>query len=94
MHGNAAPYLLGFSLICGILSYGMMKRTAWMWYTGWAVLYLFSSYLGSLFLANLQQARNPAGEVFAFSLFIIGFLLWLPLVLFWIRYRGKFRKKR
>lgn len=95
MTESMGPYLLGFSLICGILSYGMMKRPTWMWYAGWAILYLLAGYLGTMFIGNLIAATTVPGMALAFAIFFGGFAFWMPLALFWFRKRELFgRKKR
>jgi|GEM_PF-3001671 len=88
------PYILGFSLVFSILSYGLMKRPAWMWYLGWVILYLIAGYLGTFFYGALFEASNAAQEASTLIYLAGGLLLWAPWAVWWANHRHLFGPKR
>lgn len=83
-----------FSLICGILWYGVVKRKVWMWYAGWLGLFLYS---GVHFLASLHTLSQSASrEQLAYSILHLlgGFVFFLGPTLCWYSLRSKFIPKK
>lgn len=68
-------------MVCFVLSFGLKRRTIWMWYLGWVVFYLVAGYLGQFFFTALYIAANPAQECFAFVYLLGGLVLWMPVTI-------------
>ena len=84
------PYILGFSAFCLALGIGISRRSIWVWYAGWIVLYLMAALLGTVFFTALTSAATPLGVLGAFSYFIGGVLIWGPPTYLWSRYKHLF----
>ena len=84
------PYFLGFALFCIVVSIGLQRRTVWMWYIGWAILYVVAGYLGSFFISGLYYARNLQEEGYACIYLLGGLLLWTPFAVWWSNRRHSF----
>jgi hypothetical protein len=84
------PYFLGFAVVCTVLSIGLQRRTVWMWYLGWVILYLFAGYLGTHFFFALYYANNLAAEGYACIFLVGGLVLWLPAAVWWATHRNRF----
>ena len=84
------PYYLAFALVCFVLSIGLQRRTIWMWYLGWVILYLAAGYVGQFFFTALYFAANPAMEGFAFVYLLGGLVLWMPATIWWATHRHLF----
>ena len=84
------PYLLTFSLICGILSYGLMRRPVWMWYFGWVFFYLFAGFFSLFFFGAVNGSQTHLQVAFSGVYLLGGLALWLPSVMWWIRIRPTF----
>jgi hypothetical protein len=87
------PYFLGFAAICILLSFGLQRRTVWMWYAGWGLFYLFASYFGHWFFSALYFAETT--EDFSFAALYLGggLVLWMPAAIWWARNRARFGPK-
>ena len=84
------PYFLGFAIVCTVVSIGLQRRTVWMWYLGWVILYLFSGYAGTFFFSALYYADSPATTGYAFLCLFGGLVLWLPASVWWATHRHLF----
>ncbi|MES2594997.1 MAG: hypothetical protein V4662_06670 [Verrucomicrobiota bacterium] len=84
------PYFLGFSLICALLSYGLLRGPRWMWYLGWAVFYFISGRAGHDWFMMLHSATDHWHAVHACAYLLGGFLIWLPAVIWWTNCRHLF----
>lgn len=87
------PYLLAFAAVCGILCYGLMQRTVWMWYLGLVFFYLFSGRLCLFFFNAMVEAQTHSQVIFSIVYLIGGLVLWLPSLLWWMHVRPKFVRR-
>lgn len=84
------PYFLGFAAVCGVIGYGMQRRTLWMWYLGWVLFYLYAGFFGSFFFATVLSFEEPATLGFP-SLIMVGAMgVWFPSVVWWGTHRQWF----
>lgn len=79
-----------FSLICGILWYGVVKRTTWMWSLGWVCLFLYSGGLLLGTLSLLLAANNTVQIIFSVLHFFGILAIFLGFAFCWFRLRSKF----
>ena len=86
-----AAFIVGFAVVCIILSVGLQRRAAWMWYVGWALFYLFAAYFGQWFFAALYVAATPSDIFFACIYLAGGFAFWIPAVGWWAKRKHLFR---
>jgi len=84
------PFIIIFALVCCVLSLGLKYRFVWMWYAGWALLYLFAAYFGSLFFSAIYFSETYRGVAFSSVYFLGGFVLWVPAAIWWSRNRAIF----
>lgn len=84
------PYYVGFAVVFIILSIGLQRRTVWLWYLGWVILYLFAGYIGSFFFSALYYADSLAAEGWACIYLAGGLVLWLPASVWWATHRQLF----
>jgi hypothetical protein len=88
------PYILGFSAFCLALGIGISRRSIWVWYAGWIVLYLLAALLGIVFFAALSSAATPLGILGAVTYFIGGVLIWGPPTYLWSRHKHLFGRRK
>lgn len=86
------PYLIGFSAICALLSFGLKYRLIWTWYAGWFILFMYAGLIGSFFFSSLLITQTNQGIGFSALYSVGGFLFWIPFTLWWSRNRGLFGK--
>ena len=84
------PYFLAFAIVCVVLGIGLTRRPLWMWYVGWALLYLFAAYVGQWFLAALYYADDLKGAAYACFYLGGGLVLWIPSAIWWSKNRHRF----
>ena len=85
-----APYFITFAVVCVVLGYGLQRRPPWMWYVGWAILYLFAGYFGQWFFSALYYAEGARGFASAAGYLCGGLALWIPAAVWWAKHRGRF----
>lgn len=83
-------FFLGFAFICIAVGIGLMRRSIWVWYFGWVVLYLFAGFLNTEFFAALVEGENQAALV----LLTGGLLLWVTIAVGLAKSRHHFRSWR
>jgi hypothetical protein len=83
-----------FSLICGVLWYGVVKRKIWMWFAGWLCLLLYSGvhFLASLY--TLSQSASKEQITYSVLHFLGGLVFLLGGALCWFSVRSKFIPKK
>ncbi len=87
------PYIIAFSLVCGILAYGLNRRPVWMWYLGWVFFYLFAGYFSIFFFEAIYEAKTHTEVVFSGVYLLGGLVMWLPSAMWWIKVRPRFAAK-
>jgi hypothetical protein len=86
-------FFIIFPLICGILSYGLMRKPPWMWYVGWVFLYLCSGFFCTMFYGVMFESQTGAELISSLVYFVGGLVLWMPCTLWWIKLRPAFHRK-
>jgi hypothetical protein len=84
------PYILTFAVICIALSFGLQKRSPWMWYFGWAFFYLFAAYFGQWFFAALYTAEKVSDLGYSLVYLCGGLVLWMPATIWWAKKKSYF----
>ncbi|HEY1083386.1 MAG TPA: hypothetical protein VGE29_14050 [Prosthecobacter sp.] len=90
---NAAPYFLGMAALFGIVCYGLLNRTLWMWRFAWILFYLLAAKWGEWFFTALREAKDNAQVGWACVYLAGGLVIWLPTVLWWANARPLFGGK-
>ena len=84
------PYLISFALFCFLASYGLMRRPLWMWFLGFAVLFLLAGRFCLGFLFSYHEAETNTSVAFSLFHLLCCFTLWIPALLWWMRARSLF----
>ena len=84
------PSFLGFAAVCGVIGYGMQRRTLWMWYLGWVLFYLYAGFFGSFFFAAVLSFEDPATLGFPCLIMVGAMGIWFPTVVWWGTHRDRF----
>ena len=88
------PFIIGFALLCAVISIGLNYRRVWMWYLGWIIFYLFAAYFGNWFFGALYYASDYQSIAFSLLYLAGGLLLWLPSILWWAQKKSAFRQEK
>ncbi len=88
-----APYFI-FAALCFLFSIGLQKRTIWMWYLGWVLLFLYAGFTaeGSFFM--LYDSVSVATQGLALGYLLGKIFLWGIVTYWWATHRHVFGGRR
>lgn len=83
-------YLVGIAVICGITSIGLQRRTLWMWYLGWALMFVFAGYMGAVFVSGMSRAQDSNDVIHGIIYLGVGLTICVAMASGWSAWRSRF----
>src|SRR6478672_2027310 len=83
-------FFIGIAVICIVVSIGLQRRTWWMWYAGWVLLFLMAGFMGAVFLGNMPHATDWTEIVHGFIYLGVGLSFCVAIAVWWAKNRERF----
>lgn len=87
-------HLVGLVVVFGITSVGLQRRTLWMWYLGWGIMFVFAGYMGAVFVSGMSQAKDSRDIVHGFIYLAVGLTVCVAMASGWSAWRSRFGAPR